>query len=420
MKNAAFYDVHCHLMNLSHPAFVSIIESLRHRPREVIYSQIASFEYLASSMLKRGGEKVRNLLAVMDNDCADILFLMEDDLAGQFEDAKNAKFKEPAPLREGSLHIGELSFDSLVLTPLVMDFSTPSTLTPDTYYKRPPRKPIEAQIIDIVYAIRRYRADRPQGFLRVYPFLGLNTKNYRAEGLLAYLEKWFAGYKKDESEFERRFMSMSANAPDCTPESYGLFAGIKLYPPLGFDPWPDDPAEREKVEILYSFAESKGIPITTHCDDQGYRIIPLEESLLFTAPARYKPALEKYPNLVLNFAHFGKRYIRMIGGRAQEDWRAQIVDLVLAYPHVYTDFSFTAGEPSFYGELANLLDSLSQNEAEKLSHRILFGSDFMVNLFKVRSYRDYYELFSQSGLAEEMKLRFCSENPRVFLFGSGE
>jgi predicted TIM-barrel fold metal-dependent hydrolase len=256
--------------------------------------------------------------------------------------------------------------------------------------------------------------------LRVYPFLGVNTKNYQAEGLLAYLEKWFAGYKKDESEFERRFMSMSANAADCTPESYGLFAGIKLYPPLGFDPWPDDPAEREKVEILYSFAESKGIPITTHCDDQGYRIIPLEESLLFTAPARYKPALEKYPNLVLNFAHFGKRYIRMIGGRAQEDWRAQIVDLVLAYPHVYTDFSFTAGEPSFYGELANLLDSLSRDEAEKLSHRILFGSDFMVNLFKVRSYRDYYELFSQSGLAEEMKLRFCSENPRVFLFGSGE
>jgi len=74
MKKSAFYDVHCHLMNLSHPAFVSIIESMRHRPREVIYSQIVSFDYLAASVLKRGGETVRNLLAVMDNDCADILF----------------------------------------------------------------------------------------------------------------------------------------------------------------------------------------------------------------------------------------------------------------------------------------------------------------------------------------------------------
>lgn len=418
MKNTAFYDVHCHLMNLSHPAFVAIIESLRHRPREVIYSQIASFEYLASSMLKRGGEKLRNLLAVMDNDCADILFLMEDDLAGQFEDKKKAQFKEPAPLRDGALHIGELSFNALVLTPLVMDFSTPSMFVPDIYYKRPPQKPIEAQIVDIMYAIRRYRADRPQGFLRVYPFLGVNTKNYRAKELVAYLEKWFAGYKKDESEFERRFMSMSANAPECAPENYGLFAGIKLYPPLGFDPWPDDPAEREKVEILYSFAESRGIPITTHCDDQGYRIIPLEESLTYTAPMRYKPVLEKYPELVLNFAHFGKRYIRMIGGRAQEDWRAQIIDLVLAHSHVYTDFSFTAGEPAFYTELAALLDSLSKEEAEKLSHRILFGSDFMVNLFKVRSYRDYFELFSQSGLPEEVKRRFCSENPKQFLFSA--
>jgi len=84
----AFYDIHCHLLNLAHPAFVSIIESMRHRPREVIYSQIASMDYLAPSIFKRGGEALRNVLAVMDNDCADILFLLEDDLAGQFHRAQ--------------------------------------------------------------------------------------------------------------------------------------------------------------------------------------------------------------------------------------------------------------------------------------------------------------------------------------------
>jgi len=414
----AFYDVHCHLMNLSHPAFVSIIESMRHRPREVIYSQIVSFDYLTSSILKRGGETVRNLLAVMDNDCADILFLLEDDLAGQFEAPKGTpRFKEAAPLRDGVLHVSGQEFTSLVLTPLVMDFMIPSSFTPNTYYNRAPQKPIEAQINDVMFAIHTYREKRPHGILRVYPFLGVNTRNYTLKALSSYLEKWFAAYTRDEHELEKRFLAASMDAVTIAPQDYGLFAGIKLYPPLSFDPWPDDPAEREKVEFLYSFAESKHIPITTHCDDQGYRIVPLEEALMYTAPARYAPALEKYPDLVLNFAHMGKRHIRTIGGREQADWKEEILDFIMEYPNVYTDFSFTAGEPSFYGELAALLERLKPQEAEKASRRIMYGSDFMVNLFKVRSYRDYLEHFSESALGNDLKLLFCNENPRRFLFG---
>jgi hypothetical protein len=30
-----------------------------------------------------------------------------------------------------------------------------------------------------------------------------------------------------------------------------IFAGIKLYPPLGYDPWPAKNEEREKVKLLY-------------------------------------------------------------------------------------------------------------------------------------------------------------------------
>jgi predicted TIM-barrel fold metal-dependent hydrolase len=422
MKGSVFYDVHCHLMNLSHPAFVSIIESMRHRPREVIYSQLVSFDYLAASILKRGGESVRNLLAVMDNDCADILFLLEDDLAGQFEVPKGTPpFKEAAPLRDGTLHVAGQEFTSLVLTPLVMDFMAPSSYAFNTYYRRTPQKPIDAQINDVMFAIHTYRVKRPGGILRIYPFLGVNTKNYTLEGLAAYLEKWFADYTRDEDEMERRFLAMAEEGPSSAAprasRNYGLFAGIKLYPPLGFDPWPADPEEREKVEFLYAFAESKGIPITTHCDDQGYRIVSLEEALLYTAPARYRPALKKYPNLTLNFAHMGKRHIRTIGGKEQADWRDDILAFIKEYPNVYTDFSFTAGESSFYGDLSALLRRLEPHEAEKVSRRIMYGSDFMVNLFKVRSYRDYLESFSQGVLDAGLKMLFCTENPRRFLFG---
>jgi len=414
----AFYDVHCHLMNLSHPAFVSIIESMRHRPREVIYSQLASFDYLASSLLKRGGEHLRNLLAVMDNDCADILFLMEDDLAGQFSVSKgNRAFKEEPPLRDGVFHMAGQEFSSIVLTPLVMDFSTPASLTPDTYYKRPPRKPIDAQIIDVMYAIRKYVEARPEGMLRVYPFLGVNTKNHSLEGLARFLDTWFSKYTRDEAVLERRFRAAARHGTEIEAQDFGLFAGIKLYPPLGFDPWPDDPEEREKVDLLYSFAESRRIPITTHCDDQGYRILSLEESLLYTAPSRYEAALEQHPDLVLNFAHMGKRHIRAIRGKEQADWRKEIFDFIRRYPNVYTDFSFVGVEPQFYEELAKVLADLDPDDARNIARKILFGSDFSINLLKIRSYRDYMEYFSQGPLADELKLSFCARNPRNFLFG---
>jgi predicted TIM-barrel fold metal-dependent hydrolase len=146
--------------------------------------------------------------------------------------------------------------------------------------------------------------------------------------------------------------------------------------------------------------------------------VSLEEALLYTAPARYRPVLKKYPNLVLNFAHMGKRHIRTIGGKEQADWREDILEFIREYPNVYTDFSFTAGEPSFYGELSALFRRLGPSEAEKVSRRIMYGSDFMVNLFKVRSYRDYLESFSQSALDAELKMLFCNENPQRFLFGS--
>jgi len=417
-RKRAFYDVHCHLMNLSHPAFVSIIESMRHRPREVIYSQIASYDYLATSLLRRGGEKLRNLLAVMDNDCADILYLIEDDLAGNFRAPHHGSQSHLLPpLREGLLHVAHQEFSEIVLTPLIMDFSTPDSLRPDTYYNLPPRKPIEAQIIDVMNAIRTYREIRPRGALRIFPFLGVNTKNYTLENLASFLDTWFSNYIPDEEILEQKFLSLLSLGSETRVQDFGLAAGIKLYPPLGFDPWPDSVEEREKVEFLYSYAESRRIPITTHCDDQGYRIIPLEESLLFTAPSRYQSVLEHHPNLVLNFAHMGKRHIRSIRGKIQKDWQKDIFGLIREYPHVYTDFSFIGGDPEFYKGLISEMKSNSESDAKRIARRILFGSDFIVNLLKVRSYRDYIELFSQSELSDELKVLFCSKNPQEFLFG---
>ena len=86
------------------------------------------------------------------------------------------------------------------------------------------------------------------------------------------------------------------------------------------------------------------------------------------------------------------------------------------YPNVYTDFSFIGTEPDFYRTLSELIVQYAPVQEESLKKRILFGSDFMINLIEIDSYYDYIARFSDSELSSEQKHAFCSENPERFLF----
>lgn len=415
------FDIHCHLLTLSHPSFASIIQTFRSRPRELITSQLASFEYLAASMLNRGGEKLRNIISVMDNDCGDILALMEDDLAGYFirSGEESRPDNLPSPLiSDGRFDFGSFSCDTLVLTPLLIDFGSLQALPPDTWYHRVPRKPIETQILDVLYGIRQYRRERPEGKLEVYPFLGINPSRYTPESMHELLERWFGEYQRHAEVCKDRFLRAADLASEEDLVRAGLFAGIKLYPPLGVDPWPDEPAARETLEVLYSYAERLRIPITTHCDDGGFRVVPMEQALVYTDPERYRPVLERHPDLVLNFAHFGTRYLHSFRGMEQKEWRSSIIAMITEWPNIYTDISFTGSEPPLYAALNELLATLPDDDAERLASRILFGSDFPVNLLKVRSYLDYWRTFADASIDDGLKMNIVVHNPARFLWGS--
>lgn len=408
-----FYDIHCHVHTLSHPSFLAIIQTMRMRRLEAIYNQITSFEYLASSFFHRGGEKLRNMLSVMENEPGDIFLLMEDDLAGLY-----AKAAEERPLAtDGVLEVGGRKYGKLMLSPLLMDFNQPGTYKPDTYYDKYPRKTIEAQIVDVLLGIREYRKARPKGLLEIHPFLGINPKAYTSESLAGFLEKWFKRFSRERKAARNVFESMEHLVIGDAPMKFSAFAGIKLYPPLGFDPWPDDGKEREKAEILYSFAEKRGIPIITHCDDGGFRVLPLEDSWRQTSPARYRPALERYPGLIIDFAHLGTQYSMPMRLSPPTEWRDQVFAMMSEFPGVYGDFSFNGALPGYYDSLVAALGKLPPGKRDIVEKRIMFGSDFMVNLLKVRSYSDYYRIFSESAVEPRLKLAFASENPARFLFG---
>jgi predicted TIM-barrel fold metal-dependent hydrolase len=158
-----------------------------------------------------------------------------------------------------------------------------------------------------------------------------------------------------------------------------MFAGIKLYCPTGYSP--TDPLlfgpEGERGGI-YAFCEDNGIPVTTHNSDGGFATLAksvyitgliqvngklhqlnnellkfskaihekdaiYERALTLNHPLIWGKVAEKYPNLLLNLAHFG-------GGRQLEAamdnpdninlWSNRIIDLLKDSRYkVYTDVS---------------------------------------------------------------------------------
>lgn len=412
MSQVCFYDAHCHALTLSHPSFLSYIEMVRHRRLETLYSQMSSPNYLVTSLFAKAGDRIRNMLAVMENDVGSIFSLMEDDLAGTY-----AKLDDPPPLLQGGeLRLGRLRFDRLVLVPLIMDFEERNSPPTGTYYDKSPAKPVDAQVRDVLSGIREYRHRRPEGFLEIRPFIGVNTINHSLDSLRALLRRAFEGFHRDKGASREAFLGMRTYRDE--EDAPLRFAGVKLYPPLGFDPWPPEGPEREKVELLFGFCEAKGIPITTHCDDQGFRVVPLEEAWRSTSPEHWRPVLERFPGLWLDFAHFGMQYSRSLARAAPTNWAEDILGLMADYPRVYTDMSFNGSEPEYYDSLLELLDRQSPAMRELARDRIIFGSDFVVNLSKVRSYADYFRIFADSPLSDEEKRRFGQDNPERFLFGS--
>ncbi|MBN1466553.1 amidohydrolase family protein, partial [candidate division KSB1 bacterium] len=351
-------------------------------------------------------------LAVMENDVGGMFLLMEDDLAGAFR-----KDGQPPFLQDDLLRIGGHAYERIILTPLIMDFNTPALKADAIYYDRPPTKPLQKQINDTLDGIRHYVRERPKGKLEIYPFLGINPANYALDEVRKLLSDYLGLHAISRHLFYKAFSALSQLDIAEKISGKGLFAGVKLYPPLGFDPWPEaQPEEMAKVNYLYDFCQKRSIPITTHCDDQGYRTIPLAISHEWTSPQHWRKVLQHYPQLKLNFAHFGRQYTRKFGSRRDMEWFTEIIDLCCEYDHVYTDFSFSGSKPEFYDLLLKTLNEMSAPQQDVLRQKILFGSDFMIHLLDVESYYDYVKIFHESKLSDALKHQFCSINPARFLF----
>lgn len=312
-------------------------------------------------------------------------------------------------VQNGKLVIDNMEYDKIVITPLVMDFGTKTTYYDKAHYNnKPVKKPVVEQIIDLFNGIRNYKKLSPYQLFEIYPFMGINTKNYYLNEVRLMLDTYFDNYRGSQYAFKRRMGNFNGTIESINENKY---AGIKLYPPLGFDPWPDNKRELEKVQLLYDICQRKQIPITCHCSDEGFPIKNQKEMEKLTSPAKWENVLKNYSRLILNLAHFGKH-------NHTDEWQKKILEFIINYANVYSDISHRGFDDDFYKNLKEVINSYKDNQIrEKIKKRILFGSDFMINLLKIDSYCKYFEIFSNTKhFTPEEKNYFCSINPQRFLF----
>jgi predicted TIM-barrel fold metal-dependent hydrolase len=302
--------------------------------------------------------------------------------------------------------------------------------------------------LEEVKDIKRYY---PENF---FPFLGIDPRHLSGNDLLNFAKPFF------ERGFEHNKVV------------YPYFAGIKLYPALGFYPFD------KRLYDLYAYAEKNQLPVMTHCTRVGSQYVgnfvanlvdtydnmlmpdpsqaerranaeaawkeimdrvarfkqkgwannsPIGENDyacdLFGHPQNFVPVLETFPNLKICMAHMGGETEILAHRKGKMDelqrtdgynWFTLIKNMMVQYPNLYTDISYTLNaldKTEILQEIEILMDTKDKNGRE-LGERVLFGTDF----FMTEQEKKEAELYN---LTKKLMTRhfdkITRDNPHQFL-----
>jgi len=413
MNSKYFFDSHFHLMNLSHPDFLSLSGFLNKNTTEIFRSGAFSSNYILTSQNIKNLTLINSIMNTtfgFEKDMSRTLEMIEKDLRGEFLGSKDKDKKYDnlhSYIKNGKLEFRNNIYDKIGICPLVMDFSRSKIEDKRYYYSSESIDRINPYAEDTIKAIDCYHEKNPQGILEFFPFIGLNPPKHDKKFIQYMLETYINTSKSRQEETKTN-----------------RFYGVKIYPPLGTNPWPEnDKEEMEKVNIIYDFCQSNKIPIITHCDNQGFKGLPPKVSDLYTCPKTWEKVLKNYPNLYLDFAHVGYQYTiqddisiknwYLKPPPLKNEWFLDIIRLIKTYPNVYTDLSFTGAMKGYYIQLLHHLSK--DDDCPLILSKVLFGSDFSVNLIKVSSYLEYFNIFDSSFINDEIINQFASVNPLDFL-----
>lgn len=204
-------------------------------------------------------------------------------------------------------------------------------------------------------------------------------------------------------------------------EKHG-FLGVKLYPPMGYRATGNALTLDERgapygsrrggsydkaLASLYQYCVDEDVPITAHTTNGG-----AQSHHGFGAnsnPIYWETVLQDFPNLRLNFAHFGGYWHLAHRTRG---WTTKIVELMNEYPNVYADTSFhlvfNPLQKSRYKRYFANLKKLYRTESA-VRDSIMYGSDWHM-FVAMKHVRDYLPRFT-----EEYAERFGDSQTHAFL-----
>ncbi|NQV73767.1 amidohydrolase family protein [bacterium] len=207
------------------------------------------------------------------------------------------------------------------------------------------------------------------------------------------------------------------------------FAGIKLYPPLGFSPLD------ERLTPLWEWSEAKQVPIMVHCSSGGVYFRGKISDVIWpdktaihprfsrsndvwtdhlSDPAGYRSILRQYPSLKICLAHMGGHEACQAwlsepwpNHLSQSNWLTVILGLIKEFPNVYTDISYVG----FQVAVHPVIHALVRDPV--IGKRILFGSDYYMVHQDVTERE--FSLRIRSLLSEEEFRLISLTNPQQYL-----
>ncbi len=234
------------------------------------------------------------------------------------------------------------------------------------------------------------------------------------------------------------FIGIDPNSPTAkadflrafTPEQ-GFF-GVKVYPALGFLP------SHPVLMDIFDICEERKIPVVTHSGGDSVHATEkiIENTFLdynskgdlvrkietvrfrsaasygkyYNSPARWEAVLKTFPNLRLNFGHFGGgSNWKKLKNNNFDNKVLRIIDLMHRYPNVYSDVSFLMSDVEFFDIFIKFY-----NKNKILQERTLFGSDFfmVVTEGKYKNMRTNFRM----NVGDEIFKTLAQKNPKKFLF----
>lgn len=178
---------------------------------------------------------------------------------------------------------------------------------------------------------------------------------------------------------------------------YGC-VGVKVYPPMGFQPIGNAEAPHPKgmspedaraadaaLRDLYDYCLTEDVPITAHGNPTNFAD---DEYETFSSPEYWGAVLAEFPGLHLDLGHFGGS-----GSGKHADWPSRIAKLATRYQHVYADIGNHRLE-GIDAYMARLKQLFSDPVTAAMQDRLMFGTDWFM-LANHRNFQDFLIEFRQ-------------------------